>query len=343
MVFNKTKRENDVLHLIVANFVDTANPVGSRLISKQLGLSSATIRNVMQDLEEAGYIAQPYASAGRVPTEKGYRYYVDSLLHMKKLTEKQIQLIDSEYRTRVKSLEELLERTSHVLSLITNCAGIAIFPKIKERSFRHISLVPLSGAQILVLLVTASGYVKNFIIHTAVRMGKGELERISNFLNSEFYNMTLSEIKEYLVKKIKSERDASYRTAKEAYDVIDSVMAGGFESDLYLDGASHILSQPELKDRRKMSAILKFLENKTNVTGLFSDESGERGLRIQIGRENKVQELRDCSVISKEYTFREMSCGRVGIIGLTRMDYERVIPIVDFLSVRVSMILSEWE
>jgi len=340
-MLDRVKRQNEVFQLIINQYVDTASPVGSRVISKKLGLSSATIRNVMQDLEEIGLIMQPHASAGRIPTEKGYRYYIDSLLRLKRLTEHQVDMIESEYWDRLKSLEELLERTSHILSLITNCAGIAILPKIRERSFKHISFVPLAGRRVLVLLVTASGFVKDFVIESQTHIEKGELEKISNFLNSELYDMTLFEIKDCLTKRLKAERDAFYEMMKKAHDIMSLVLLHGLECDIFLEGTSHILSQPEFKDYRKIYSVMRFLENKDPIKDLLSEDIGQKGLTVHIGRENKALELREFSIVTKEYLLKKKSLGRIGVIGLMRMDYKKVIPLVDFFADRLTKALSE--
>lgn len=343
MRHSKGKRENDVLEIIVNYYVGHASPVGSRFVSRKLGLSSATIRNVMKDLEEFGLISQPHTSAGRVPTDEGYRYYINSLMRLKKLTERQVLFIESEFRSRLRSLEELLEKTSHILSMVTHCAGITLMPKMDRGTFKHIELVPLTRNRILVLLVTASGLVKSFVFDLDYAAEETYLRKISNFLNREVYDMTLQEIREHLIKKLKEERNSSYTLISRAYELIETIYVSGLKAELYMDGASYILSQPEFREQKKMASILKFLENKTQIADILSEDMDDEILKIHIGRENISFGLDDFSIITKGYRIRNNVFGRLGVIGPTRMDYDKVIPMVDYLGEVVSKVLFEAE
>jgi heat-inducible transcriptional repressor len=237
-------RQQEVLGMIVRHYVETAEPVGSRFISRKLDLSSATIRNVMADLEEAGYIAQPHTSAGRVPTDRGYRYYIDSLMHLKSLNEQTTRSVHDEYSHAVRSLEGVLERTTHLISDMTNYVGLTLFAQ---------------------------------------------------------------------------------------YD------------RLYLDGASHIVEQPEFHDLKKLYALLRCLEQKRDLLSLLSQDFGSEALTIHIGRENETSSLSECSVVTKGYKVKGKVSGRLGVIGPKRMGYERVIPAVEFLADTVTHLLEELE
>lgn len=337
------RRREVVLEAIVNCYVDSAKPVCSRVISKKMDLSSATIRNVMQDLEEDGYIRQTHTSGGRIPTEKGYRYYVDSLMHLKALTESQIRLIDEEYRFRMKSLEDVLANTSHILSKITNCAGVVILPKTEKSNFQHIDLVPIGKDQVLVILISKAGITKDFIITLDHRLDRGILNKIANFLNGILGRMTLEEVKDYLAEKIRAERDSSYKIIEEARNLMSHIMLSHIGGRLYINGTSHILAQPEFSDSQKIRAILELIEDKDCLFDMLSDDIYDLGTKIHIGRENKMKNLNDMSVITCGYRLMDNVSGRLGVIGPTRMDYMRVIPMVNFLAGALTHALGEIE
>ena len=337
------RRREAVLEVVVNCYVDSAEPVGSRMVSRKVGLSSATIRNVMQDLEEEGFIAQPHTSAGRVPTEKGYRYYVDSLMHLRALTETQTRTIDSEYRSKMKSLDDIFAKTSHILSRITMCAGVVILPKTEESYFKHVDLVPIARNKILVLLITESGLAKEFIISLEQPVDKETLEGIANFLNGAFYDMTLDEIKDHLKSEIRAERESSRRIVERARGIMDAILMAHVDSRLYIDGASHMLSQPEFADARRIRAMMEFLEDRDGLTGLFSQKAKETGTRILIGRESRIKGLSGISVVTRGYRIKGNAIGRLGVIGPTRMSYDRIVPIVNFLADTLTGMLNELE
>jgi len=237
-------RHEEVLAIIVKHYVETAEPVGSRFVSRQLGLSSATIRNVMADLEDLGFITHPHTSAGRTPTDKGYRYYIDSIMRVKVINEHIVRSINDEYNRTLRSLEDFLERTSHLLSSITNYVGITLLTQ---------------------------------------------------------------------------------------YD------------KLYLDGASHIIAEPEFKDLKKLHNLLKSLEEKTDLLNLLSNDIQDERLTIHIGKENHFSCFGECSVVTRGYKVKGKVSGRLGVIGPKRMVYEKVIPTIEFLADTVTNILERLE
>jgi heat-inducible transcriptional repressor len=336
-------RREAVLERIINCYVDSAEPVCSRTISKKIGLSSATIRNVMQDLEEEGLIVQPYTSAGRVPTEKGYRYYVDSLMHLRKLTEGQIKAIDAEYRSRMKSLDDILRKTSHVLSRITRCAGVVLLPKTKSSHFKHVDLIPLGRYKVLVLLITESGVAKEFIIRLDYDLDRDTLNKVANFLNGALYDMTLDEIKAHIASTIRAKRDSSYMIVAQARDILDALVTSHMDGRLYIDGASLMLAQPEFGDLHKVRAMLGFLERQKSLLDILSDDISSMDTRILIGHENKTKDLSDMSLVTCGYRIRDDVIGRLGVIGPTRMSYDKVVPMVNFLAETLTHILAEIE
>lgn len=337
---DKIQRENKVLQVIVQTYISTAMPVSSRYVSRKLDLSSATIRNIMADLEEAGLIGHPHISAGRVPTDKGYRLYVDSLMQLERLAEEQITLIESEFSTQIKSLEDVLEETAHLLSKFTNCAGMAFLPKAENRLLRRVDLIPYSRNQVLVVLVAESGAVNNYIVQLESTIEQSILGKINEFLNDKIDNITLNEIKNELVERLKLERDSSYHLVKTAYDIVKIILVNGLKERLYLDGAGQILAYPEFKDRGKLGNVVKFLEEKENLLHILAEDIDEDRLKIRIGSENKEFGDSGLSVITAGFKMKGKSGGRLGIVGPTRIDYSRIVPIVDLLSSTLTQILS---
>lgn len=334
-------RHEEVLGVVVNSYVDTAEPVGSRVVARKMGLSSATIRNVMQDLEEEGFIAQPHTSAGRIPTEKGYRYYIDFLMPLKKLTESQMQSIDLEYRAKMRSLNDILEKTSHIMSKITRCAGVVLLPKTERSHFRHIDLISLGRDRILVFLVMESGIAKDFIIALDYPVDGHALERIANLLNSVLRGMTLDEAKEYLAGKLRDERDSSYRLIEQAKNIIGGILISHLESRIYIDGTSHIFSQPEFSDAKRITSVMEFLEEKRSLLDVLSGDMDDTSTKVLIGHESKARDLSDLSVVTSGYRIDDALIGRLGVIGPTRMNYERIVPLVGFLAQTLTRLLGE--
>lgn len=334
------ERQNKILEIIISSYVNTALPIGSRMVSKIIGLSSATVRNVMSDLEDLGYITHPHTSAGRIPTDKGYRCYVESLMRVKDITEKEARRIEEEYRLRRKGIEDIIKKTAEVLSGITHQTGIILFPRFKRSMFKHIDLISTGKKKVLVVLVTSTGIVKNLIIDTKEDF-KNDLDIIANLLNSEYYGISLEDIKRQFIKQIKQKRDSSYYILKEASEIIESMLDESYKDELYLEGTSCLLSQPEFEDRRAAKSILRCFEDKAMLLELLEKDLGDEGTRIYIGKENKYRDMQNCSIVTSAYRIKDELTGRLGIIGPTRMAYGHLIPLVNYISETVTKTLNE--
>lgn len=244
MLENAKKREEAVLEIIIRSYTESAEPVGSRFVARKLGLSSATIRNVMSDLEEEGFLMHPHTSAGRIPTDKGYRFYVNSLMHKRSLNDSIIHMVEEQYHQKIRSLEDVLEKTSHLMSSLTNYVGVTLMPDIEK---------------------------------------------------------------------------------------------------VYLDGASHLIEQPEFHDIKKLHTLFRCLEDKVAILKLLCGETEDDRLTIHIGKENKSQYLSECSIVTRGYKVKGKKSGKLGVIGPKRMVYERVVPMVELLADTVSTILDNTE
>jgi len=332
-VFTKdiAERQNKILEIIVSSYVDTALPVGSRSVSEIVGLSSATVRNVMSDLEELGYIMHPHTSAGRIPTDKGYRCYVESLMRVKYINKKEARRIGEEYNLRRKGIEDIIKKTAEVLSSITHHTGIILFPRFNRPSFKHIDLISIGKKKILVVLVTSTGIVKNLIVDTKKDL-KNDLGAIGNLLNSDYYGFTLEDIKEHLFRQLRQQRDSSYSVLKRTSEIIESMLELFCDDELYLEGTSYLLSQPEFENTSIAKSLLQCFEDKVALLELMEKDLQEEGVRVYIGKENRSPYMKNCSIVTSGYKIKDELNGRLGIIGPTRMAYSHLIPLVDYIS-----------
>ncbi|MBU4343362.1 MAG: heat-inducible transcriptional repressor HrcA [Candidatus Omnitrophica bacterium] len=328
------QRQKKILSAIVEFYIETALPVGSRFVSQRFrySISPATIRNVMADLEEAGLITHPHISAGRVPTDKGYRLYVDDLLEPKHLTKEEQSAISKMINRGHKDLESLMQACSKAISVITNVAGVVITPRIKRSLFKHIELIRIDSSRILVVIVTASGIVKNTIVHTHEDLTKPELHRISEFLNEELKGMFFDEIKTHLNRRLLEERDSLYSFLKKTVLLLSSPNIFSMEERLYFDGTASLMSCPEFSDIAMARVFLKAFEDRQDILELFNQDMEEEGVKVHIGMENRCKEIQNCSVITCNYKINQRTIGALGAIGPTRMEYGKVMCAVSYLS-----------
>lgn len=236
----KDSRRQKVLEIIIHSYISSASPVGSRTISRKyrMGLSPASIRNVMAELEETGLIMQPHTSAGRIPTDNGYRFYIDSLMNRERLTKDEEERIRCELNSKIEEIDDLIQKTTKILSAVTNQLGLVLCPSIKRDLFRRIELVPIDKKRVLVVLITTTGLIKEAIVDLEKTQEPNELRRMVNFLNQELSQMPLNEIKDYILRRLLQEKNSFYHLYKFAQEIFrqSSVLEG--HDKLFLDGAS---------------------------------------------------------------------------------------------------------
>jgi heat-inducible transcriptional repressor len=333
-------RKDKILGLIIDTYISTAEPIASRAISKKLrmSLSPASVRNVMSDLEEQGLITHPHTSAGRIPTEKGYRHYIDKLMRASLLTEEEKRLVDKEFKVRVSELNTLLDKTSNILSSITNQAGIVLLPFLQKSPFKHIELIKLGPNEILVVLLTSSGVTKDFVVSLDEDIPVQEISRISNFINKYMGKNSLNDIRKEITQRLIAERDSFFYVLERAKAIIDVMLDIIKENRIYLDGRFHITEQPEFENIDKIKSILKHLEDKDFLFSLLKKACDKEGPSIYIGSE-LGDDFSECSLITSNYCIGDTSCGMLGIIGPTRMEYARLVSVVDYVADKLSGIL----
>ena len=329
-------RQKEVLKFIVATYVKSVSPVGSRTIAKyyQNELSPATIRNEMHDLEERDYIRQPHTSAGRVPTDKGYRYYVDHLIVEAKIAPHVASLVAREYRNRVENIENLVERTSRILSTLSEQAGLVTFPAFEDLVLKRIELTSLGARRLLVVWVTDNGLIQNRVIDMKEEIPDEELIRIKRFLNQELEGMLLNQIRPCLGEKLERARDAIRALCETARFIVFESFPKTDEKRLSIEGSRYILEQPEFQDWEKSRRLFKTIESKESLVDLVGKIPERQGVRVQIGVEHHCNDIWDCSFVTAQYRVHQRPVGTLGILGPRRMQYDRIISLVDFVSRR---------
>lgn len=345
------ERGEKVLSAIIENHIQTADPVGSRFLSKSsdIQLSPATIRNVMMDLTELGYIEQPHTSAGRVPTDKGYRYYVDKLMKSRKngLSKKIQYFIQSEISEPAPNgLERILKKTAGILSQLTEYTAIALSPKPSYTQLKKMELIKIREHQILAVFVTQSGLVSHRIIEIRGKITQEVLDNFSRHLNKVFYNRSLAFIRENLLSNL-------YNEWEKSEEILPSIIRLGkkaFEIDehgkLYIDGQANIFQFPEFCQPESLKDFYLAFEDEKELLNILNNGITEGyGTRIKIGIENQSKSFINCTVISSDYGNLKNLLGTIAVLGPTRMDYNKVIPIVSFtaktLSDKVAHLMEE--
>jgi heat-inducible transcriptional repressor len=338
------QRQKDVLRVIVSTYVKTVNPVGSRTIAQyyQNEFSPATIRNEMHGLEEKEYISQPHTSAGRIPTDKGYRYFVDHLIPESRVPAHVATLVAREYRERIDNMETLVERTSKILSVFSEQTGFVAFPVFEELTFKRVELTSLGRSRLLVVWVANNGFIQNRVIDMKEEIPETELERISRFLNQELAGRPLAEIESYLTQRLKQASDALRTLYQTASLIVRDSFPKTLERKLSVQGSRYILEQPEFKDWEKSRRLFKLLDSKESLADLCRTKAGSVGVQVQIGSEHHCDDIRDCSLITAEYYINQKSAGMLGILGPRRMQYDQTISLVDFMSRRFGELLEKW-
>lgn len=335
-----SERQRLILNAIVDNYIHSAEPVGSRTISKRedIGFSSATIRNEMSDLEELGYLEQPHTSAGRVPSTKGYRFYVDNLIQPQYLDEKDLLKLKQLFAERILHAEQVVELTAQILTQLTNYTAIVLGPEIFEHRLKNIQIVPLNERQAVAIVVTHTGRVENKLIDLPEGIGASEIERFVNLLNHRLTDVPLWQLRQRLYQEIAGELRRHTEQYEEMLAVIDQSLVQEETDRVCLRGATKILNQPEFRDLEKVKDILELLEQNDQLLHLMGMPAN--GLTVRIGQENQLEAMKHCSIITTSYSLGGKPVGMVGILGPTRMEYSRVIAVLNHLAEGLSQMLT---
>lgn len=340
-----TSRDEEVLGAVVTDYIKTGEPVGSRTISKRYGLkvSSATIRNVMADLEEMGLLQQPHTSAGRVPTEKGLRFYLDSIIQFKKLQGQERALIRKAFHETTTDFKDLLRRTSHVLSRFCQQAGVVLWPRLAVTRFKHIEFIRIRARQILMILISKSGLVHNTTIDWDEDIPQHELDKYSRYLNELLEDIPLGEVKERILEEMRKEKVLFDQLYSRALEMTQRVFHSNLgDTDIYIEGQINLLKNQEFTDVDRLRRILEAFEDKSRIIKLLDMTlSASSGVQIILGPESELADLNEIGLISSPYRRGDTLLGVLGVIGPLRMDYSRIIPVVEFTADLLSELLED--
>ncbi len=334
-------RKKNVLLAIVQDYIATAEPVGSRTIARKykLGVSPATIRNEMADLEEMGFIEQPYTSAGRVPSDRGYRYYVDHLMKREELTLDEEKMVLNSYLTKVQDVGEVLRRTGNLLSQITNYTAVVLTTHYGKGTFRHIQIIHMGPGQAMVVLVSDSGAVQHRIIDVPDTIGPDDLDTISRVLNHKLQGKSIKNIRLTLIKEIYFELARQKHVLNMAMDLIQESLTVKTGEKVYLGGIFNILNQPEFHNVEKVKTLLSLLEQEKELSNIIEGVFDARGVTVRIGEELDNERIKDCSVVMASYGMDGKPVGGIGLLGPTRMDYARAYAVVEYITSNLSLVM----
>jgi len=338
------ERKQKILKAIVQDYIATAEPVGSRTISKkfELGVSPATIRNEMSDLEEMGLIEQPHTSAGRIPSEAGYRYYVNYLMDPVELNEEEKRKINQEISNRLNEIHEVIEYTGKLISQITCLTSLVMEPISKNSVLKQLYFLPYEQGKAIMVIVKDNGKVENSIVEIGEDITPEELQVLANIFNEKISGTKVKDLKRELLKEIYGELYRKRQMLDGILGILNKVAEEGDEDPsgkVYLGGTLNMLNQPEFRDLDKVKDLFKVFEENSRLKGLL--KRNRQGINITIGSENADNVLKDCSIISATYHINGKQVGSVGVLGPTRMDYGKAITIVDYITKSLTEMLTQ--
>ncbi len=339
------ERKIKILTAIIQNYLETGEPVGSRTISKytDLKLSSATIRNEMADLEEMGYIVQPHTSSGRIPSDQGYRFYVDNLMATK---EREIADMKELVLEKVDKLSEVLKQAARLLAESTNYAAMISTPEIHRNKLKFIQLSKVDENNLLAVIVVEGNIIKNKMIHTESELDDDTILKLNLLLNTHLNGLSLEEINLGLITLLKERAGIHTDVVSSVIDAVADAIRADENLEIYTSGANNIFKYPELSDHEKASDIINTFEEKNQLEKLVNDnlqDAGpeKNGIQVYIGNEAPVPSMKDCSVVTATYELGEGMRGTIGIIGPKRMDYEKVMGTIRTLMDQLDAIYNE--
>lgn len=341
-----TDRIKNILQAVIVQYIYTGEPVGSNMLNKKHipEMSPATIRNIMSEMEEMGYLAQPHASAGRIPTDKGFRFYVDSILKIKELPPETMEKIRARCQ-RSKEVENVMLNASSILSSLSDCMGIVLAPRFENIFIKHIEFIKLNKTQVMMLLVSNSGIVQNRVVRIEEDLRQHDLERMSAYLNGIAKGLTLRKLKAKIIQEMKKEKNLYDQLLAKALEISRVALDKDKNTDnIYVEGKTNILDQPEfIQDAEKMRLLFKTFEEKSILVKILDKAMGSEGVQIFIGSESGFNEINVCSIVTAPYSNNGNVLGTLGVVGPTRMNYSKVIPLVNYTAMLLSDIMARRE
>lgn len=337
------ERKRHILKALINDYINTAEPVGSRTIAKRygLGISSATIRNEMADLEDMGYLEQPHTSAGRVPSDKGYRVYVDYLMGTEKLSDEEMEFIKKSICSiAVGEVDRIVRETTKILSMLTNYTTMVMAPQTKNSMVKHIQLISMDSNHVIAVVVTNLGVVNSSSITLSQPIDSSKLEKINNILNDKLKGLTIEEINLGVISEIQNSVTGYSEIFNEIIPILYESLKNRKKGEIYLEGSSNIFNYPEYNEIDKAKQFLTVLDKKDLLCNLLSYDVDT--IKISIGHENEYDEISDCSIITSSYKVGNKVVGSIGIIGPTRMYYSKVMAILEYFTSYLNDILTNY-
>ena len=337
-----TTRERRVLDAILESYIASAEPIGSGTVSRAIRgkWSSATIRSIMAELEEQGFLHKPHAVAGRIPTHKAFRYYLDTLDVPVSPNKKSLQALDAMLKQRHSYAEEIMVDASRALAAISKYTGIVVEPKVNTMLFREIEFVKLSKYTVLAVFVTSSGIVHTRLVETEENFDPDALANMKNYLNEKFGGVPFYALKDGILEDMEKDRTSFYELLRKINDSLETIIDGEDGREVYLEGVSRIIGVPEFLDMERLKELFQALEKKEKLLHLLDKCMREEGIHVMIGDESEIREMRGMSLITSTYRIGERSYGILGVIGPVRMNYSKIIPIVDYTARTITDILN---
>jgi heat-inducible transcriptional repressor len=337
-------RKRRLLQAVIYHFMKTGKPVGSHVIVDKynFGMSSATVRNMLMDLEKEGFLIQPHTSAGRVPSDKGYRLYVDSLLEVQSLAAADEERLRKDYTARSKELADVMISTSRMLSSMSNYTGMVLSPRLDKSLLSRLQLISLSNSQVLAIIVSQTGLIRHKVLPLSRPIAPDRLGTISEMLNERLSGLPFSEVRTQILhhmEAIEQEQSDTLALAREL--VREAFDLKSVEGEVYVDGQENIFSFPDLGDFGELSGLLKVIEHKNLLSSVLEKTMKKEGLSIKIGTENTRPELRKISIVSNTYKMPDQTVGVLGIMGPRRMEYGRMIALVEGVTKIVNQMLAK--
>ena len=336
------ERKQRILQAIIDDYITSAEPVGSRTIARKydLGVSPATIRNEMADLEMLGYLEHIHTSSGRIPSSKGYRFYVDGLLPPQELTDNEKVLIDKWYQTRARRVEEVFQETAKLISRLTKNVSLVLAPQLSQAAFRCLQFLPLDEYRAVAVLITDAGFLENKIVEIPDGATFEDFQRMAAVINKQLAGQTLDMVHPENLKRIRDEisDEGLYQAA---LDIIRKSLDTSKKERLYLGGTTQMLEQPEFHDVDKVKDVLLMLEEEQLLKDILHAHQGE-GLRVSIGRENQYSGIQDCSIITASYHLGGELLGTIAVLGPTRMEYGKAMTLLDYMNGHLADVIKKF-
>lgn len=336
-------RSRQILYAVVQSYISKPDPVGSRFVTKKysFGFSPATVRNIMADLEELGFLRQPHTSAGRVPTDKGYRFYVDAIPHIMEANRGDTEMAEflCQFAKKLKSIRSdinsMFLEVTNALSMMSNYIGVVMPPRPGNTTFNRIDFIRYKGNRVVAILLTEEGVIKNKILTVDSRLTQEDLNRIADYLNSEYSGRTINEIRGMLVRKAYREKAVWDKLIARAIKLYEQAISFA-ENEVFVSGLYDMMNLPDFADISRIREISRAIKDKHTILKLLDELSDADGVRVVIGNENPVEELKSLSVVASAYKEKDRPMGVIALIGPTRMDYPKAIYMVDTIAKCIS-------